>query len=88
MDTLHAMKHDAKGTKHTDHENRLDGSYSSDSDKTDLEKHVSHGAGYDMSGLPVENGEYVVTAKTWAVVIVSQGSIVSSTATKIVGEHH
>ncbi len=72
MDTLHAMKHDQKGTKHVHNENQVEGSHSSDSEKTDLEKHASHGAGYDLSGLPVEDGEYIVTAKTWAVVMVGQ----------------
>ena len=70
-DVLHQMKNTQKGTHHHHNEHGgTAGSSDSNSVKTDLEKHASHGAGYDMSGIPVEDGEYVVTAKTWAVVIV------------------
>ena len=71
LDILHDMKHSEKGTKHVHNENQLDRN-SSNSAQDDLEKHASHGAGYDMSSIPVADGEYVVTAKTWAVVIVCE----------------
>jgi len=73
MDLEHSMKHTVAGTKHSHHENASElGNRSGNlpSSAEDLEKHPSHGAGYDMSHLPVEDGEYVVTPKTWAVVAV------------------
>ncbi|KAI1620443.1 fungal trichothecene efflux pump [Exophiala viscosa] len=69
MDLEHSMKHTAVGTKHSHHENANElGNNNLPSSAEDLEKHPSHGAGYDMSHLPMEDGEYIVTAKTWAVV--------------------
>jgi hypothetical protein len=67
-DLLHAMKQDERGPgyAHKEHDKST-----SDSSLTDMEKTASHGAGYDMDGIPMNNGEYRVTAKTWAVVIVS-----------------
>lgn len=38
----------------------------------DLEKHASHKDGNDLSRVGTEDGEYVVTAKTWLVVVVRQ----------------
>lgn len=39
---------------------------------TDLEKHASRPAGYDLPHIQTDDVEYVVTAKTWAVVVVRQ----------------
>ena len=69
---LHNMKETEKNTHHDEnahYENSSDGNGKS---KDDIEKTASHGAGYDLSHLPVdEHGEYKVTMKTWAVVVVS-----------------
>ena len=73
-DILHDMKQTQKDTTH--HETiPHEGSSNADSNEksgNDIEKTASHGAGYELSHLPVdEHGEYVVTMKTWAVVVVS-----------------
>lgn len=66
IDTLHTMKQTEKGGHaHIEKEHS-----NSDSSLVDMEKTASHGAGYDMDGIPMTDDEYVVTAKTWAVVIV------------------
>jgi hypothetical protein len=64
---------------HNEHQVETPSNSSNNSAQDDLEKHASHGAGYDMSGIPVADGEYVVTAKTWAVVIVRDLFICSYT---------
>jgi hypothetical protein len=72
-DIQHDMKH-ADGKPHAHHvetAHHVENSSASDSIGA-LEKGPSHSAGYDLKGIPVENGEYVVTAKTWAVVMVSK----------------
>jgi hypothetical protein len=73
-DILHDMKHHEKGTTHAHLEHDQS---NSDSSLTDMEKTASHGAGYDMDGIPMDDGEYRVTAKTWAVVIVSDHNLSS-----------
>lgn len=79
LDILHDMKHTEKGSKHVHNEHQIEkSSNSSNSAQDDLEKHPSHGAGYDLSEIPVADGEYVVTAKTWLVVIVSDELLGSS----------
>ena len=82
-DILHDMKQTQKDTAH--HETvPHEGSSNADSNEKsgkDIEKTASHGAGYELSHLPIdEHGEYVVTMKTWAVVVVS-------TALLIIGRH-
>ena len=73
-DVLHDMKESAQKTQHNDATHR-EGNSSLDSNEKpakDVERTASHGAGYELSHLPVdEHGEYVVTMKTWAVVVVS-----------------
>lgn len=72
-DTLHEMKAANRGAHHhEDREHRDVDSNSSSNDKSqrDIEKTASHGAGYDLDNIPMQDGEYVVTAKTWAVVVV------------------
>ncbi len=78
--TLHTMKHSEKGTTHAhvEHDNN-----NSDSALTDLEKTASHGVGYDMDGIAMDNGEYVVTAKTWAVVMVQLHDLTEPYCTKV-----
>ena len=61
-DVLHQMKQTEKGDQ-DEHREALPAAQNGN----DLEKHASHGAGYDLSHLPMDDGEYVVTAKTWAV---------------------
>ncbi|KAK3683274.1 hypothetical protein LTR37_020387 [Vermiconidia calcicola] len=63
-DILHDMK---ESKKHAVHEE-----YAGSNEKSqhDIERTASHGAGYDLSNIPLEDGEYAVTAKTWAVVVV------------------
>jgi hypothetical protein len=72
-DVLHDMKETVKKTQHNDTTHH-EGSSSLDSNEKpqkDVERTASHGAGYELSHLPVdEHGEYVVTMKTWAVVVV------------------
>lgn len=74
IDLEHSMKHTRAGVIHSQHEHasehgKLGNNLSSSGE--DLEKHASHGAGYDTSHIPKVDGDYVVTAKTWAVVVVS-----------------
>ena len=71
---LHNLKDTEKATYHeggTAH----GGTSSPDSNEKsqkDIERTAPHGAGYELSHLPIdEHGEYVVTMKTWAVVVVS-----------------
>ena len=68
-DILHDMKQGDKATNGTGtahHEN-----VPNEKSVQDIERTASHGAGYELN-LPVdEHGEYVVTMKTWAVVVVS-----------------
>lgn len=74
VDILHEMKHGRHGENgekeknfaHNEHDKA-----SNESSLTDMEKTALQGAGYDMDGIAMDNGEYRVTAKTWAVVIVS-----------------
>ena len=71
-DVLHNMKETKKG--HHDNSAHYENSSNTDSNgvSKDIEKTASHGAGYDLSHLPIgEDGEYKVTMKTWAVVVVS-----------------
>ncbi len=67
-DVLHNMHNAKKGKDHAHLEH--DKGDSGDSSLNDVEKTASHGAGYDLDGIPMDNGEYKVTAKTWAVVMV------------------
>lgn len=61
-DIQHDMKHKVQHAEHS----------SVNSERiSNLEKHPSHGAGYKLDGIPIEDGQYVVTMKTWAVVVVS-----------------
>lgn len=72
-DVLYDMKHSQKATTDTDTAHHEDASNASSNEKSehDIEKTASHGVGYGLSHLPVgEHGEYVVTMKTWAVVVV------------------
>lgn len=67
-DVLHDMKQTQKhGGQHHEHSPNTNGSEDS---QRDMEKTASHGAGYDLSHIPMDDGEYRVTAKTWAVVVV------------------
>lgn len=70
---LHEMKeteknaHDEKSSHH-----EVASTNGNEKSEKDIERTASHGAGYDLSHLPVDDdGEYVVTMKTWAVVVVS-----------------
>jgi hypothetical protein len=68
------MKETEKNTHHDDsaHYENSSTPDSNGKSKDDIEKTASHGAGYDLSHLPIdEHGEYKVTMKTWAVVVVS-----------------
>lgn len=73
-DILHDMKKSEKQNPDNDTAHH-EGSSSVDSNEKsqkDVERTASHGAGYELSHLPIdEHGEYVVTMKTWAVVVVS-----------------
>ncbi len=80
LDTLHTMKQTEKGTVHAHVEHDK---INSDSSLTDMEKTASHGAGYDMDGIAMDNGEYVVTAKTWAVVMVQLHDLTGPYYTKV-----
>ncbi|KAK5000119.1 hypothetical protein LTR66_000981 [Elasticomyces elasticus] len=60
-DIQHDMKHQARHVEH---------SSTNSEQASDLEKHPSHGAGYKLDHIPIEDGHYVVTMKTWAVVVV------------------
>jgi hypothetical protein len=69
--------HDMKETEKTHHEggNHHEASSTTDSNgksQKDIEKTAPNDADWQLSHLPVdEHGEYVVTMKTWAVVVVS-----------------
>lgn len=79
IDSFNQMKHNEKGTTHHQeehHEGRLE--VESEESNTDLEKHASPGTDYDLSHVQTEEGEYVVTAKTWVVVVVSYQSSVTA----------
>lgn len=55
-------------TSHYENPSNMEGNEKS---PKDIERTASHGAGYELSHLPVdEHGEYMVTLKTWAVVVV------------------
>ncbi len=73
---LHNMKETEKHGHHDHHDEgaHFENGSSRDSNGNgkDIEKTASHGAGYDLSHQPLdEHGEYKVTMKTWAVVVVS-----------------
>ena len=73
-DVLHDMKETEKKAQHngTTHHEGTSSPDSNEKSQKDVERIASHGAGYELSHLPVdEHGEYVVTMKTWAVVVVS-----------------
>lgn len=72
-DIQHSMKHDSTQKPHATHaENGTPASSESGSpDEKNIAITPSRGAGYDLGPNEVENGEYVVTMKTWAVVFVS-----------------
>ena len=73
-DLLHDMKQTQKGNTHHEavHHENASSADSTEKQEKDIERTASHGAGYELSHLPLdEHGEYRVTLKTWAVVVVS-----------------
>ncbi len=69
-DILHDMKGSKKSALHREHHDVSSNASNHEKSQQDIERTASHGAGYDLSNIPIEDGEYVVTAKTWAVVVV------------------
>jgi hypothetical protein len=73
-DVLHDMKEIAKNMHHegSNYYEANSPTDSNDKSQEDIEKTAPNGADWQLSHLPVdERGEYVVTMKTWAVVVVS-----------------
>lgn len=73
-DILHDMRESEKRTELGQSTHREDTESPDSNEKTykDVERTASHGQGYELSHLPIdEHGEYVVTMKTWMVIIVS-----------------
>ena len=66
-DNFHQMKRNEEGR--TEHHELRPAAESEESDH-DLQKHASHEAGHYLSHIETEDGENVVTAKTWLVVVV------------------
>jgi hypothetical protein len=75
-DTFHQIKGMEKVTTHPQNEHHeVRPEADSEESNHDLEKHAS---GYDLSEISTEDGENVVTVKTWAVVVVRYPSSVTT----------